>query len=437
MAPTMSASSFPTATPGFRFVRRRGGIAEYRLARNGLRVLLLPEHSLPIASVMVTYHVGSRNEAVGHTGATHLLEHLLFKDSKHFRRSRGKDVWTLLEGKGALVNATTWLDRTNYFEVLPSAHVEMALRFEADRMRHALLTDADLASEMPVVRNEFERGENDPLEALDKLLWASAYHAHPYHHPTIGWLSDIEHSSAARLREFYRTFYWPDNATLTLVGDIEPRAALRAVHSSFGKLSPSPRPIPSAMTAEPVQEGPRHVVMSRRGHTNLAALAFKTPPALHPDTPALQVAGRVLCGGKESRLQRALVDQGLASEVILMNIPFKDAALCAIYAYLTPGTTHEKTLGILRREAHRLASRGITARELAAAKARIKAEAAMSRDGILNIAATLNEALAVGDWRFYLDFPRVVASVSARDISRAAAAYFREDRSTSGFFIAK
>lgn len=428
----------PISTPpGFSFIRNYGGITEYRLRSNDMRILTMADHALPVAVCMVTYHVGSRNEVTGNTGATHLLEHLMFKDSKKFRRKNGKDVWTNLEGKGAHINATTWLDRTNYFEIVPKKLLFEALAFEADRMRNALLLEKDRAAEMTVVRNEFERGENEPTEAVEKQLWALAYQAHPYHHSTIGWRSDIEKVPIEKLREFYDTFYWPNNATLTVIGDFDEKKVFKKIRATFGRLSPSPRPIPVIYTEEPPQAGSRQAVVERRGATNITALAYKTPAALHPDMPSVQILGRVFAGGKESRLYRALVDGGFASDLALANMPLQDGGLCSVYAFLNEKASHGEILSLMRREAAKIKTHGVTLRELAGVKGRARAETAMSRDGVYALAASLNEAIAVGDWKLFVDYEKKLKAVTATDVKKAAEKYFNDAQSTSCFYIAK
>ena len=228
----------------FDFIKTSGDIDEFILSKNGLRVLLLEDHSAPVTTLMVTYHVGSRNEAIGYTGSTHLLEHLMFKGSKNYNKEKGTAIWTELQSIGAQINATTWNDRTNYFEVVPSEHLEKAIAIESDRMRYAFLKDEDRQPEMTVVRNEFERGENSPFDVLDKNIWATAYQAHPYHHSTIGWKSDIENVSTERLKEFYNTYYWPNNATVTIIGDIDKNNSLNLVNEYFGQHSKSTHDIP-------------------------------------------------------------------------------------------------------------------------------------------------------------------------------------------------
>jgi len=192
------------------------GFEEYELSSNGLRILLMPNEGLPVATVMVTYKVGSRHEVPGTTGATHILEHMMFKGTPRHNAEEQNDYSNTMERIGARSNATTWFDRTNYYSTLPSEYVPLAIELEADRMRNLLIREEDLASEMTVVRNEYERGENNPVRTLIKELFAAAFTAHTYSHPTIGWKSDIENTSPAKLRKFYDTFYWPENAVLTI-----------------------------------------------------------------------------------------------------------------------------------------------------------------------------------------------------------------------------
>ena len=217
---TAPAEPVPVHTD-FTFVREKAGIREWRLSSNGLQVLLLRSTVAPVATFAVVYHVGSRNEAVGHTGATHLLEHLMFKGTAEYDREKGTAVAAVLEAIGARFNATTWFDRTNYYETVPSDAIEVAVKIESSRMRGALLRDADRVPEMTVVRNEYERGENSPFQVLYKETFATAFREHPYHHPTIGWRTDIEGVATERLKEFYDVFYHPNNATAMLIGDFE------------------------------------------------------------------------------------------------------------------------------------------------------------------------------------------------------------------------
>lgn len=419
---------------GFKKIKASGGITEYRLVSNGLTVLLMEDHSAPVATFMTTYRVGSRNEAIGHTGATHLLEHLMFKGSQEFNKQNGNSIWTVLQNVGARINATTWLDRTNYYELLPREHLEKAIAIEADRMRRAFISEDDRQPEMTVVRNEFERGENDPWETLDKNLWATAYQAHPYHHSTIGWRSDIEGVSTERLRQFYDTYYWPNNATVTVIGDFDSKQVLEWIQAYFGKYSASRDSIPEVYTKEPKQEGPRRFIIRRPGETGIIAIAHKNPEGLHKDKYVSAVLRNVLGGGKTSRLYRALVDKGLAASVIVWDHPLHDNGLFITYAFLTPETPHQTAENIILDEYERIKTKGITTEEVNRVKAMIRAEVAFSRDGSFAVAGALNEAIALGDWTYYTTYLDHIMNVSVGDVQRVARMYLVEDQSTTGWF---
>lgn len=420
---------------GIEYVQSSGGIDEYKMSSNDLTVLLMEDHSAPVLTFMVTYHVGSRNEAIGHTGSTHLLEHMMFKGSKRFNKKMGTAIWTVLQNVGARINATTWLDRTNYFELLPSEHLETAIAIEADRMRYAFIKDEDRQPEMTVVRNEFERGENDPFDALDKNIWATAYQAHPYHHSTIGWRSDIENVSTERLKEFYNTFYWPNNATVTIIGDFDQEDALKLVKKHFGKNKKSPHSIPEMYTTEPEQQGPRRLVVKRKGETGIVGIAHKSPAGISDDTYSLQILSKVLGGGKSSRLYKKIVDKGLATGFFMWDFPFKDNGLFATYVFLTPGTDHKTVEQIVLDEYENIRKNGVEEEEIDRAKAQIRSEIAFSRDGSYSVASALNEAIAIGDWKFYTTYNEKIAAVSTTDVQQAAKKYLVENQSTTGYFI--
>lgn len=423
--------------PGFKFVKSSGGIEEYTLQKNDLTVLVLEDHSAPVATFMVTYHVGSRNEAIGYTGSTHLLEHLMFKGSRNFNKEKGTAIWTELQNIGAQINATTWNDRTNYFEVVPSEHLDRAIAIEADRMRFAFLRDEDRQPEMTVVRNEYERGENSPFDVLDKNIWATAYQAHPYHHSTIGWRSDIENISTERLREFYHTYYWPNNATATIIGDFNKAEALAHIKNYFGEHNASKNNIPEMYTEEPEQEGPRRTVVKRAGQTGVVGVGHKTQEGLHEDTYAFQLLGKILSEGKTSRFYKTIVDRGLATSLLMYDFPLKDNGMFITYIFLTPDTGHQTVEDIVLEEYKKIINGGVTKEEIARAKAQTRASVAFSRDGSYAVASALNEAIAIGDWTFYTTFMDHIEKVSTKDIQRVAKKYLVEEKSTTGWFIPK
>ncbi|MCH2391096.1 MAG: insulinase family protein [Nitrospinales bacterium] len=421
----------------FNQIKESGGITEYQHKKNGLTVLFLENHNAPVITFMVTYRVGSRNEAIGHTGSTHLLEHLMFKGSEQFNKEEGTAIWNVLQDVGAMINATTWFDRTNYFELLPKEHLPQAVKIEADRMRSAFIRDDDRKSEMTVVRNEFERGENDPWEALDKNIWATAYQAHPYHHSTIGWRSDIENVPTERLKEFYDTFYWPNNATVTVIGDFDKAKTLVLLDQKFGSISRSPHTIPEMYTTEPIQEGPRRITVKRAGEMPIIGIAHKIPEGTNKDIYALQILGRILGYGKTSRFYKRFIDTGLAADVNVWSYPLHDNGLFITYLFIAGDDSCEDVEKEILDEYAKIISDGVDVEELQRAKSQINAQTAFTRDGTYSVASNLNEAIALGDWTYYTTFLKKVENVSIDDIRRVANTYLKEDQSTTGFFIPK
>jgi zinc protease len=327
----------PVAVKGYAHVKTVGSIDEYTLTSNGLQVLLMPEHSSPTLTFMVTYRVGSSNEVTGTTGATHLLEHLMFKGSKNHTREKGNNVDQLLERTGALYNATTWLDRTNYYANMGSEHLATVMAMEADRMRNLLLREEDRKPEMTVVRNEFERGENSPIQALYKEIYQTAFVAHPYHHSTIGHRSDIEKVSIDKLREFYNTYYWPNNATVTIIGDFEPAKALEMVKKTFG-VYPAFAQAHSCGVHRRAGSNrrPPHVTVKRPGQLGVVAVAHKIPAATHPDFAAVMLMSAILADGKNSRMYKAITNKNLSTGVEGEMGIFADPSMHIVFAPAGP-----------------------------------------------------------------------------------------------------
>jgi zinc protease len=428
-----AAESMPAA--GFSHIKSLGGIDEYRLDSNGLTVLLVPDHSAPVVTFEVTYEVGSRNEVTGVTGATHILEHMMFKGSEAFNDPKGNSIKQLLERVGGQFNASTSFDRTNYFATIGRESLESYIAIEADRMRHLWLHESDRQAEMTVVRNEYERGKNDPENVLLEEVNAAAYVALPYHHPTIGWKSDIEHVPILKLREFYDTFYWPNNATLTVVGDIDTEPVLGLIKKYYGVYPHSPAPIPAIYTEEPAQSGERRVVVKRPGELGSIIVAHMVPNGRDADQAPLEMLDAILSSGKNARLYRALVDQGLALSAGAGTNLHHDLSLHTVFAALTPGTTHEQVEKALLAEINRIKTSGVTAAEVASVKQQYIAEDAYKRDGTAAVASEISEWIGVGDWTLYVTFPQKVQQVTPADVQRVAKQYFGADQSTTGWFV--
>ena len=441
---------------GLKFLTEADGIREYKLD-NGMKVLLVENRVAPVVTVMVLYKVGSRNEAVGYTGSTHLLEHMMFKGTPTFNKERNTQIAATLQKIGAAFNATTWYDRTNYFETVPSDQLEMTIRLEADRMRNSLIADSDRQSEMTVVRNELERGQNEPSEVLDEAVYAAAFREHPYHHPTIGWRADVEGVPTSRLKEFYDTFYHPNNASVILVGDFERDHALNLIHEHFGAHSVPDHRIPEVYTEEPPQQGERRLVIRRAGELALVRMAFHTPGALgqltvlsneelalraanppaENDIYPLVVLSVALSHGITSRLYQALVETEFAVDAHSSADEHRDPGLFNLYATVSPGVEPSKVEETLLEELRKVAEEGLTEAEVEKAKQQIIAQVAYSRDGTFNIAMQMSEAEAVADWRFYKDYETNISKVTPADTQRVAQLYFTEDNRTVGYFIPK
>ena len=441
---------------GISFVAEGEGIREYRLANN-LKALLVENRVAPVATVCVLYKVGSRNEAVGYTGSTHLLEHMMFKGTPTFNKDRNTQIAATLQKIGADFNATTWYDRTNYFETVPSDQVELAIRLEADRMRNSFIADADRQSEMTVVRNELERGQNEPSMVLDEAVYATAFREHPYHHPTIGWRADVENVPTARLKAFYDTFYHPNNATVIIVGDFERAAMLGLLNENFGALSAAEAVIPEVYTDEPPQQGERRLTIKRAGELALVQIAFHTPavlgqsnvlsneelaaraanPPAENDIYPLVVLSALLSNGVTSRLYQALVETELAVAVTSNCDQFRDPGLFNVYATVSPGIASSEVEAAILAELERVGAEDVPAAEVEKAKQQIIAQVAYNRDGTSDIASQMSEAEAVADWRFYKDYAANIERVAGADVQRVARTYFTEDNRTVGYFIPK
>ncbi|HEY9774740.1 MAG TPA: pitrilysin family protein [Planktothrix sp.] len=423
---------------GVSFIKESKGVAEYRLDKNGLKIILAENHASPVVTVMPLYRVGSRNEAVGYTGATHILEHMMFKGVKDGRTGQIYNFPELLKPFGGQWNATTWFDRTNYYEVVPKDKFELCLAAESDRMRNLVLNDEERASEMTVVRNELERGQNDPTSVMLLQAYAVAFREHPYHHPTIGWVSDVEGITIDRLKQFYDEFYWPDNTSLLVMGDFESAHALELIAKYYGVHPRAPKELPSVYTVEPKQEGERRFTINRAGDAPRVVAAFHVPEAVHADTYPLAVMADVLGGSrKTSRLYKALVETQLCASASVWNFQQRDPGLFLVMATVAPGVDCKDVETAIHAELAKLASEPPSADELRRAKSANRKSTALAAADPMSMANQLAEAESVSDWSFYVDYDDNFEAVSAEGVQRVAATYFDENNRTVGYFLPK
>ena len=412
-----------------------GSIRQWRHEGNGLTVLTAPTPVAPVVGFAVVYRVGSRHEVSGHTGATHMLEHLMFKGSEGFNAERGTEIARTLHRVGASFNATTWLDRTSYFEVLPVEHLPLAVAIESDRMRRALIREEDLESERTVILNELDTGENEPVELLMKASFAHAYLEHPYHHPTIGWRGDVEQISAPVLRGFYDTYYHPDNATVILVGDLDEERALAEVERGFGALPPAPEPIPRRVVREAPQRGERRFVVERAGELGSLAMTWHIPEGLHPDLPSLSVLTQALSDGVTSRLYQRLVETNRCLGVHAFTFELHDPGVLQIFATMAPGVEHREVEDVIRAEVEAMRDAPPAADELTRALTQTRTDLAFNHESPAQIMGGLTEAVAMGDWRRFPRELEAISAVGADDVQRVATRYLDPSNLTVGWFV--
>ncbi|RLT24786.1 MAG: insulinase family protein [Chloroflexi bacterium] len=398
-----------------------------RLA-NGLRLITLVDRTTPVAAVNIWYHVGSKDERPGRTGFAHLFEHLMFQGSENVTKA---EHLSLLESIGGSANATTWLDRTNYFAVVPAEWVELVLWMEADRLRTLLvgLDQENLDNQRDVVKNEKRSSyDNQPYGGAYIELFEMAYpKGHPYHHPTIGSMDDLDAASLQDVRDFFSTWYAPNNAVLTVVGDIDEAVVRGAVERWFGPIAANPAlpAHPDLTLAAPLATS-RKTIRDRVPDPRLH-VAFRLPPLSDPSLPAAEVACQILASGRGSRLHRRLVrDEQVAQDVSLDVLAFAGGASLAVgAATLRPGASAEQLEKSYGEELARLAAEGPTATEMERAVALIESEEMAKlgdpeelADEIGGYATLLNDpGRALREVEIY----RAVTAEQVRDAARAFA----------------
>ncbi len=407
------------------------GISEYRLD-NGLRVLLFPDATKPTVTVNITYAVGSRHENYGETGMAHLLEHLLFKGTPTHADIPGE-----MKKRGIGYNATTWFDRTNYFASFTAddATLDWLLALEADRMVNSFVARKDLDSEMTVVRNEMEAGENSPTRVLMARIASAAHLWHNYGNSTIGARADVENMPIERLQAFYRTWYRPDNATLLVAGRIDPARTLASVHASFAAIPRPATPIPATYTREPAQDGEREVTVRRVGETAFIGLAYHGPAAAHADFAAVQVLLQALGDTPTGRLHKALVEGKLATFATAFGFALAEPGYFMFLAQSPKdgdfAALRERLLALVETRA----DAPFTEQEVEDAKRKLLKGVELTMNDANRLAMSLSESIAVGDWRmFFLQRDRI-ESVSVADVERVAATYLKSSNRTLGQFI--
>ena len=407
------------------------GITQY-LLENGLQVLLYKDESRPTVTVNMTLFVGSRHEGYGETGMAHLLEHMLFKGTPTHQ-----NIPKLLTEKGARFNGTTSMDRTNYYETLPASdeNLEFAIKLESDRMINSYIKGEDLKSEMTVVRNEFESGENSPSRILMQRMRASAFEWHNYGKSTIGNRSDIERVPLPRLRAFYRKYYQPDNAILVVAGEFDEAKALMLINKYFGSIPAPTRQLDNTYTDEPPQDGERSVTLRRVGDVAMAGLIYHVPAAAHPDFAAVDVLSYILVTEPAGRLYKALVETKIASSIVGGTFAQHDPGMMVFYSQSVDKDNVRQVRDVMIAEIEKIGEQGVTDEEVQRVVQQIKKQREQSLSNTSRVAVQLSDWAAQGDWRLFFLYRDRVEKVTAEDVQRVAKQYMQQSNRTVGLFI--
>jgi zinc protease len=412
---------------------------------NGLTVLIQEEHTAPLASVWCWYKVGSKDERPGLTGVSHWCEHMNFRGTTNIPRDQVKGI---IEQYGGSWNGYTWIDETTYLETATRDALDRMLFIEAERMANCLYHPDDCEAERTVIISELQGGENDPDNLLDQELTATAFKAHTYRHPTIGWLPDLRAMTREDLYGYYRHHYVPNNATLVIVGDVDTDQAIRRVDHYFGAIEPGST-VQRIRTQEPEQTGERRLTIRKEGTTAYLKVGYHAPDAKSADFFPLLVLDAVLTGAKgmnlwssfrvpppqrSARLYRALVDRGLASAVYGSLMPTEDPFLYTLSATATAGTPLAAIEAALVAELDAVRRDGITPAELAKAQAQLFARLVFESDSVTNIAHQLGYFETIGSLDVFQEAPPRIAKVTLDDIAAAAGRILSPSNRTVGYF---
>jgi zinc protease len=401
---------------------------------NGLKVLVLEDHKAPVAVFQVWYRVGSRNEALGRTGLSHLLEHMMFKGTQ---RVAPDEYTRIVQINGGQTNAFTTQDYTMYFASIASDRLDVVMDLEADRMTNVILDAERFLPERDVVIEERRlRVDNNPIAAMFEALRSVAYSAHPYQWPTIGWMDDIRKVTVEDLERYYRVHYVPNNAFLVVVGDVDAERFVEAARRAFGPTATGTAP-ETVRSVEPVQQGERRLELHREAELPFVALAFHVPNIDGVDGPALEVLETLLGGGESARLHHDLVyRRRIAHEVgAEYDTLSVDPGLFIVYGQPFPGKSVVDLEMALRQEIERIRESPPTEAELARVKKSIEARYVFAQDSLFYQALWIGQYEMMGDWRRIDSYLSAIRAVAVADVQRVARTYLDRNRQTVGTLL--
>lgn len=415
---------------GVEFVKEVAGIQEFKLD-NGLKIILKPNKTVPLISWQVWYKVGSRNEALNLTGMAHYLEHIMFKGTKELGKG---EIAQLIQLKGGIFNAFTSDDYTAYFENFSPENLELAIKIESDRMQNSRIDKDEVELERSVIVSELEGNRNNPTNIAYETLKSTAFQVHTYRNPVIGWREDLDKINSKNMREFYETYYYPDNATAILVGNFDREDALKLIKKYFGQYKPKEN-IRAQVPQEPEQKATKHVTIKNNGSTKLLAMAFHIPEFKHEDSPALTLLSEIVFSGMSSRLYPKLVDSGLAVSVSGVPESSLDASIFRIFINLNQDADIKKVEEIVKAELEAI-KKDVEAEELKIAKAKEEASFIYQLDGVYDEGLQIGYFEAISnDWSKYVTWMDDIRAVSEEDIKKVAKKYFKPSNMTTVYLL--
>jgi len=401
---------------------------------NGLTVVILEDHRAPVVSLQVWYKVGSRNEQLGTTGISHLLEHLMFRGTAKYGQG---EFSRFVQARGGSHNAFTAEDNTVYFENAAAPHLDLLLDLEADRMANLILDETGFVAEKKIVMEERRmRTVDEPAAELMEQVSAAAYTAHPYGWPVVGWMHDLETVTLEDVKQYRQVMYAPDNALLVIAGDVTPATLLPKVTAFFGGI-PSSTPPPKVRAVEPPQHGERRVTLKRPASLPVYVASYHVPNLENESSFALSLLAVILGGSRSARLQRSLVEE--KALVLSADADYdrtsRDPSLFSLSMRVAPGKRWQEAETVLYQEVEKLKKQPVTDKELERAKNLVESTLIYGQDSLFYRALQLGEYASLGDWSLILKVVPGIRAITAADLQRAAQTYLNEDNRTVGLLI--
>lgn len=405
--------------------------------KNGLKVVLITDHSSPVATFQVWYKVGAINEPEGKSGISHLLEHLMFRGSKNYP---GNVFSKIIQSQGGVDNAFTTRDYTVYFQKLTPSKLNVSINLESDRMENLLLQREDFELEKKIVLEERrQRYEDNPESLIIEEVIGTAFRVHPYRRPVIGWTEDIQSITFEDIKQYYHKYYCPNNAFIIVVGDIKKDEIIEKIREKFEKI-PSCKDIPASKKLhEPKQYGKRSLILKKQTYLPMLVMAFKVPAYPEIDSLSLEILSTILGEGKSSRLFRKLVNEkALVVDIETSNSPLsKEGFLFFIVASIKDKDKVDEVERIIREEIEKIKTELPSGKEIEKAKNQVEASFLFSQDSVFGQALILGRFEIIGNWKMVEKYKQEIVKISGNDLLDVAKKYLNEDNLTVGILLPK